>query len=146
MRPVMAVALLVFLASCGDDTSGSSTPSSPSEVAVAYTRAVADQDWDGASEFIAPESREAFDFIKSASGKPSETRSDDLAAGSERVDGTDATVVLTGTLCSMEPSAEEQCVENSDSESDNPIFIVHLTRENHAWHVYFPAPVVPDAS
>ncbi len=142
----MAVALLVLLASCGGDTSGSSDTSSPSEVAVAYTRALADQDWEGASQFVAPESREAFDFIKSAPGKPSETRSDELAAGSERVDGTDATVVLTGNLCSTEPPAEEQCLENSDPEGDNPIFIVHLTRENDAWLVYFPAPVVPDAS
>jgi hypothetical protein len=135
LGPVLVAALATMLIACGGD-GGSDESSGRSEVALAYTEAVVATRWDDARELVAPESLEVFDRIVKAAATPDKANTD-LAAGSETVDGDEAAVVLTGEVC-----AGTHCVNNTDPESTDPLFTVHLTEVGDDWRVLFPAPVV----
>jgi hypothetical protein len=141
MRAIaVAISLFAVLSGCADDDGNSSSVdrSSASETAVAYTSAVAEHDYEAARAYVAAASRDAFDFIADAPDQP-DSRADGLSAGNEDVEGDRATVVILGKLCTTE-GGEEQCMSNDDAASTNPLFVVHMTREDDAWSVYFPTP------
>ena len=141
MRTIaVAASLVAVLAGCANDEVHASSVdrASASETAVAYTSAVVQHDYEAARAYVAAASLDAFHFIADAPDQP-DSRADDLSAGDEKVEGDDATVVILGRLCSTE-GGDEQCVSNDDPVSTNPIFVVHLTRQDDTWSVYFPTP------
>lgn len=147
------VTLTALLAGCshgndgGDEVQNLSSVdrASASETAVAFTSAIARYDYEAARAYVAAASLEAFGYLEDAFDSlpdaPDQpiSRADDLSAGDEQVEGDDATVVILGKLCRPRGS-DEQCVNNSDPASTNPLFVVHLTRQNDTWYVYYPRP------
>lgn len=133
------VASTLLATACGNDDEGSAERDSPSEVAVAYTQAIASGDWSAARSYVAKDDQDTFRILSDA-GEDVQTRGEDLSAGNESVDGREATVIILGRLCSTPPDEAEQCVDNEHPASENPIFIVHLIN-NEGWEVHFPSPV-----
>ncbi|MEZ0579119.1 hypothetical protein [Nocardioides sp. MH1] len=144
--------LTALLAGCSHEDDGGDKVedslvdrTSASDTAVAFISEIAKYDYEAARAYVAKASLTAFEYLADASASlpaapdRNDSRADDLSAGDEQVKGHDATVVILGRLC--RPAGDgEQCVNNSDPASTNPIFLVHLTRQDDTWYVYFPRP------
>jgi hypothetical protein len=158
-RPGVRVGALIVaacaLAACGsahDDRQATATAPAaivahpgPGAVAVRFTKALFEGRFDRARRYVAPGSRNALLVITAGlrGGSLSQHR---LQAGSVRVHGTSATVILTGTLCSSHSTqalarAPGDCITNRDRHSTNPVFrvVLALAPERH-WQVSYDLP------
>jgi len=153
-RRVLAIGFLLIaspsVVACGSSDSPSVTGRSTdgpaavtndeaeiSRVALSYVSHGFD---DEAARLVAPESKEAFAYIKAAIPPGLRTTTKSLEAGAVTVSGSHATAVFKGTLCRTETGQPKQCVSNKDPRSTNPIFSVDLVKVDGAWRVTFPRP------
>jgi hypothetical protein len=130
----MFAAAAMFAAGCGHGAERSgdpAAPGSPQQVAVAYSQALLAGRIDDARRYVAPASQPAFAIVASQLGQAGDT-SQNLAAGSATIRGTNAVVVLTGTLCHA-----GRCVSNTSPTNTNPIFTVLEASVDGHWMVSF---------
>jgi hypothetical protein len=151
-----AAALVAATAACashGPSTSTSSaragTPSGPGHVAFAYMHALFNGQFATARRYVAPTQVSGFDAVATTLS-PHSVSSRGLAIGSSDVRGTEASVVITGTICSSfaitalpsvtpsaAPSDSTHCTGNTNPNSLSPIFRVRLMRFADGWRVVF---------
>jgi hypothetical protein len=139
-------AMSAVLVGCGSAaTTGGQTPA---VTAVGYARSLFSGDYTAAGRYVAASERAPILALMARLG-PKSVRSYNLRAGKTIVSGTNATVELTGTICSSggitalptNAQSSGHCVTNGDPQSSNPIFLVHLAREaGGRWFVVFPVP------
>jgi hypothetical protein len=109
---------------------------------VRFTRALFEGDFARARQYLAPESRNALRVV-TAGLREASVSQHNLAAGTDRVRGTSATAILTGTLCSSHSvkavnRTPHDCITNRDPHSDNPVFRVGLTLgSDRQWRVSY---------
>lgn len=158
----VAVATIGLLGGCAGDggstrastpsangpSTGSQAPvdrSDPGRVAVAFIQRMTRGDYPGAKEVLDPDKYGVLDALAmGASGAPGTTASGTLTAGRVRVAGDAGTVTLVGRLCRDigTESASPDCIENSDVNSTQPVFTVHVKRIEGRWFATFPTPSV----
>lgn len=163
MRVVTALFVaLVCLGACstaepapGDTGGAEPSPSSkrvdqsdPGSVAVAYTTDFAAGNYDAAKTLLNPAQHGILEAIAlGARGQPGTTAHGELAAGRRDVDGDTGIVSLIGKLCrgtgpASSPNAPPECIENSDPDTESPLFLVHLIKLDGRWFVTYPVPPV----
>lgn len=139
------VCLIVLSAACASRPEQPDRSSVPQTVAVNYVRALFSGDINKAASFVEPSNRGAFLAVTNGIQGAS-IRGEGIAAGSSSVQGSSATVVMIGTICtsgsmaplpSGEPTASH-CVTNKDPHTRNPVFMVSLAMQPDGnWSVIF---------
>jgi hypothetical protein len=150
---VVPIALLATnLAAC--EMAGSRQSERPSvdhesdvagRVALDYLHAIGRGDYDAAIPLVMPDQRDLLRAIALGNGHGTLPRvTADLRIGKVDRSGDRATVTALGRLCRSEqvppgaPQPPSECVENSDPQTDSPIFSVHLVRGDDAhWRVHY---------
>jgi hypothetical protein len=134
---------------------------SPGSAAVGYVTALYSGDPNAAAKFIPPAQQSLFRYIAKGLTKTS-VRAEHIKAISVTVAGSNATVVLTGTLCatnasmgssssssgsspiaSAGPSAPGKlgCITNTDPQTTNPLFRISLTKTSaNMWYISYATP------
>jgi hypothetical protein len=160
----LCLGLLGGCASTGAAPAGSVGTTGPSvtsvdrsdagSVAVAFTLAMASQDYAAASVLLDPDKRGVLAALAQGSqGQPGTQATGTLRGGRQRITGDSGTVALVGRLCRIMPvgapgpvPTTPDCIENADPDTESPLFTVRVVRLSGQWYVTFVTPSVSGAT
>lgn len=135
------------LVGCGQAIVGDGAQMTPASVAVRYANALFSHHLRAAGATVLAGDQQAFNTLANVIARQYDS-AHGVAAGSTRVSGSRAVVVLTGTFCSgpAQPKMTRAssppstvCMTNRDPSSGNAAVTVHLERvKGGRWYVYFP--------
>jgi hypothetical protein len=121
---------------------------SPAAVGLAYSTYLYAGAFARASSYVLPGDRDLLTILFTGLGVGS-VRAEHLGIGDVAIQGSQARLVLTGTICSsgaapstssVDARSNEQCLENHDARSDNPAFRISTCKSAGRWYVCFPRP------
>lgn len=129
-------------------TNADASSTTPAAIAVAYANDLFSNRVSQATAMVSPDSQSDFRTVASIiSQRPVSAHG--LTAGTTKITGNTAVVVLVGTICrggtqagsgTTPPSTSANCLSNSDPNLGNRGFMVSLKKAtNGKWYVYFPA-------
>ncbi len=163
-RTLVALVLVAGLAGCaaaappsaGTSASARTTAavdrSDPGSVAVAFTMAVAGQDYAAASTLLDPSKRGILSALALGATGSTAKASGNLSSGRQQIANDRGTVALVGRLCREASGAQAptvqvpDCIENRDPDTDSPLFTAHVVRIDGQWYATFAMPTATGSS
>ena len=159
-RVLWSLVLVACLCACGNGTaepavssfrappSAAVDRSDPGSVAVAFTLAMASQDYAAATPLFDPAKRGILSALALGAQSASAGATGKLSSGRQRISGDSGSVALVGQLCrngsggTSSSAQTPDCIDNLDPDTLSPLFTVQVVRVEGQWYATFVAPTV----
>lgn len=143
------IVMTIGLASCGHEQEKSDVvarSSNAGKVATLYMDAIMAADFDAASRYVVADQRGMIKALALSSGPGTLVKmSGHMSVGRVRYRHDHAQVFFVGKMCRQARKTNggllrPECVDNHDSSTSDPKFIVHLARNDSGWRVVLELP------